>query len=132
MKLDLDLIRDILLWIEQNQEVAHDDIDDIPLPGRGHHEISYHVARLANEGFIDATTQRVGGTEPGEIFQLYTVHAIEWRGHDLLEHLRDKAVMDRAKGLLRAAGVKTMSELFKALQAEGADRLRMYLSGLIG
>lgn len=130
MKLDLDLIRDILLWIEQNQEVAHDDIDDIPLPGRDHHEISYHVARLANEGFIDATTQRVGGTEPGEIFQLYSVHAIEWRGHDLLEHLRDKAAMDRAKRLLKAAGAATLSELFKAMQTEGVERIRSYIVGL--
>ncbi|MEO1911752.1 MAG: DUF2513 domain-containing protein [Paracoccus sp. (in: a-proteobacteria)] len=132
MKLDLDLVRDILLWIEQNQKIAYDDIHDITLPGRGEHEISYHVCRMAKEGFIDATTQRVGGTKPGEIFQLYSIHAIEWRGHDLLEHLRDKAAMDRAKGLLKAAGVRTMSELFKALQAEGAERLRSYLGGLIG
>lgn len=132
MKLDLDLIRDILLWIEKNQIVAHDDIHEIDLPGRDDHVIAYHVARLVKEGFIDATMQRVGGTEPDEIFLLYSIHAIEWSGHDLLEHLRDKAVMERAKGLLKAAGVKTMTELFKVLQAEGADRLRAYLSGLIG
>ncbi|TGN68051.1 DUF2513 domain-containing protein [Paracoccus liaowanqingii] len=131
MKLDLDLIRDILLWIEENQSIAHDDIHDIELPGHNDHEVAYHVARLAKAGFVDATLQRVGGTDPGEIFLLYSIHAIEWPGHDLLEHLRDKTAMERAKGLLKAAGVKTLTELFKALQAEGADRLRLYLGGEI-
>lgn len=129
MKLDLELVRDILAYVEENQVTAYATISKVPLDGRDSQEIAYHVARLKAEGFIDATAQVTGGTEPGETFLLYSIHAIEWDGHALLDMLREDTWMKKAKAVASKVGATSLTKIFTALQD---DVVKMMIDAMKG
>jgi hypothetical protein len=108
MKRDMDLIRDILMKIE---DLPYDGgFHEIPIEGRSHAEISYHIMLLAEARLIEATN-------------LTTHDGIDWKpkrltyaGHEFLDAARSNKVWQEAKDwLLSATGTLTLEGLKTAL-----------------
>jgi hypothetical protein len=60
MKMDMELIRKLLIYIQDNIEIdGFDRSDTIKIEGYSKEQIIYHVALLNDNGYIQATCGRV-------------------------------------------------------------------------
>jgi len=108
MKRDMDLIREILLKVE---ELPFDGaFHDITVEGRSDDEITYHVMLLHEAGLIEAA-------------DLSTLAGMCWKplrltytGHEFLDAARSQTVWVKAKALvLKTSGALTVEALKIAL-----------------
>jgi hypothetical protein len=108
MKRDMDLVREILLKVE---EVPFDGrFHDIAVEGRSMDEITYHVMLLQEAGFIEA-------------MDLSSLSGICWKptrltysGHEFLDAARSDTVWQKAKArTLKSTGTLTLEGLKLAL-----------------
>ena len=108
MKRDMELVRDLLLKIEQLPfDGAFHDVD---VEGRSPDEISYHIMLLHEAGFIEAA-------------DLTTLGGVCWKplrltysGHEFLDAARNDTVWTKAKiAVLKSTGVVTLEGLKVAL-----------------
>lgn len=117
MKLDKDLVREILLAVEASKEDPLEWIQ-IDLEGREALEISYHVMLLHEAGLI------VGQ-------DLSTDDGLEWlpkrltyKGHEFLDTVRDGEVWRRTKAGAEKAGVAGLGVLLELGKAYGKEVLK--------
>lgn len=117
MKLDKDLVREILLIVEASKE---DPLGwtQVELEGREALEISYHVMLLHEAGLI------VGQ-------DLSTYDGLEWlpkrltyKGHEFLDTVRDGEVWRRTKAGAEKAGVAGLGILLELGKAYGKEVLK--------
>jgi hypothetical protein len=97
MKRDMDLIREILLYIEGAQPARNGWIN-VSIPRRTSEEISYHLKLLADEGLIDGRPLR---TSSGEFWQL---NGLTYAGHDFVDAARSDTLWTKAKAIFLEAG----------------------------
>jgi hypothetical protein len=108
MKRDMDLIRQLLLRIEELPlDAASSPAESVLslnasreplcLHGESPADVHYNMKLLADAGFIDLhPTQFAGG---------FNVRGLTWRGHDFLDSVRDDLVWKKTKeGALAAGG----------------------------
>jgi len=122
MRLVLDAVRDILLFIEQNQEAEYDynGVFDIkPLSakyiieelGDGKYytkeEVGYAINLLFNEGIIS------GNPCTGKNNRIINLRitGISFKGHKLLDNIRSNTVWDKVKERAASLGVKGLDGL---------------------
>ncbi|MGN7867751.1 DUF2513 domain-containing protein [Paracoccus sp. 22332] len=129
MKLDMGLVRDILLWVETEQVTAIASITNIPLEGRSHEEIAYHVAIMERDNLIEAGLNRVGGNSPGSVHLLYNISSLTMQGHGLLDMIREKSGLQRAREIAGKAGSASLAAIYKALEGEAIERIMAFLGG---
>lgn len=117
MKLDKDLVREILLAVEASKEDPLGWIQ-VDLEGREALEISYHVMLLHEAGLI------VGQ-------DLSTYDGLEWlpkrltyKGHEFLDTVRDGEVWRRTKAGAEKAGVAGLGVLLELGKAYGKEVLK--------
>ena len=109
MKRDMDLIRSILIMLEDAP------FDGGPLriarkmPDHPPDEISYHVMLLHEAGLIHAFN-RSGGE-----FVLWEPAYITWQGHEFLEAAKDDTRWNRAKSQFKEKGVPMVFDVLKSL-----------------
>ena len=117
MKLDKDLVREILLAVEASNE---DPLGwtVLNLEGRDAKEVSYHVMLLHEAGLI------VGQ-------DLSTSDGLEWlpkrltyKGHEFLDTVRDGEVWRRTKAGAEKAGVAGLGVLLELGKAYGKEVLK--------
>lgn len=97
MRRDWELIRRILLKMEQG---GADDLYYNGIEGHSHEEVSYHLYLLYEAGLIEGiATQSLTDLYP----EVYPT-AITWKGHDLLEHIRDDNRWKKFKRKLQEIG----------------------------
>lgn len=97
MKRDMDLIRDLLLKIEEGQTSFSTEDDD-----EAAERVSEHLRLLNERGLIKGMFLLDGGV---------LVSGLEWEGHDFLDAIRDPAVWAKTKSGALAAGGWTMDIL---------------------
>ena len=110
MKRDMDLIRQILLRLEELPMTG--GRHDIEIDGYSHEQIIYHVRLMDEAGLIEAQ-------------DLTTMTAIDWRpkrityeGHEFLDAARSDKLWHTAKDkLMSTTGTLTIEGLKIALQA---------------
>ena len=105
MKLDKDLIRDILLAIEERET------PNLPfklsIPERTDVEVSYHVQILEEAGLLVAlerTTMSSHGWLPIRL---------TYDGHEYIETIRDSEVWRHTKEIAKTAGASTVKGLLE-------------------
>lgn len=97
MELNHDLIRDILLTIEELDYTVNgtnkDDFENLErLSAYSSKQILYTLKRLYDVGYINATFAK------GEAyFHFYNVHSMTFEGHQLLDDIRDEKVWRETK-----------------------------------
>lgn len=113
MERDMDLVRDLLLWVAAGKQFdGHHFIEatkpeDFGAAGHSLDEVHYHLAMLIKEGFLKGA-YTVGGV---------AISQLTWKGHELLDDIRDPDIWsktkERAKGLT-SVGIGLAWEIAKA------------------
>ncbi|MDQ1159533.1 hypothetical protein QE385_003930 [Sphingomonas sp. SORGH_AS 950] len=112
MKFDKDLMRDILLAVEASDEVPL-KWTALDLPDKSLQETSYHVMLLHEAGFIEAqnlTNLKTYQWQPKRL---------TFKGHELLDTIRDDEVWRRTKAGAEKAGGASISFIWELAKAYG-------------
>ena len=114
MKRDMDLIRTILVQVEERNET---DMDDLLPDSEARARYGYHVQMLVDEGFLDGVD---ASSMDGPAWLNLE---LKWRGHEFLSTLRDLTVWEKTKAVAGKAGgggVQIMLEIGKTIITEAA------------
>lgn len=113
MKLNYDAAKDIMLFLEEFMVLDVKDIDEIHdvtftefqitkhlTEKYPEEDIRYAILKLAEADYIDA-----------KISNWTTVEEITYKGHEFLESIRDKNVLNKGLEAMKKAGVSSLSML---------------------
>ena len=105
MKLDKDLVRNLLLQIEAKPDPI--GLIEITVAGHPREEVAYHIQILDEAGFIKAE-------------DLSSYDGYDWRaerltfdGHEFLDTVRDAKIWRRTKEIAKSTGVASVKALFE-------------------
>lgn len=109
MKRDMDLIRLILLKIEE--EYNTHNILGLSIDGYSMETVAYHCKLLYEAGFVSyyKGIQTLSGLED------FQVGSITWAGHDFLNTIRDNSVWDKTKKAIKTKGLPMMVDTIKTI-----------------
>jgi len=110
MKRDLDLIRKILMTLE---EYEHGNAPSkLTVDGFTDEQIGYHCFILKEAGFIEATdTTTFGSKSPSALPRRLT-----WEGHEFIDNARDEKIWIQVKNKIKnTSGTVSISILTKVL-----------------
>ena len=115
MKLNLDCVRDILIWIEENIKVNDDNSFTVKylidlnnnLPQYDEDEIYYTIYNLFQVHFIEGKFLLL----PSGYLKICEIHNITWNGHQFLNNVRPKPVWDAAKAEASKLSLMSISAL---------------------
>lgn len=118
MKRDMNLVREILIWMD-NQE--HGRVNNNPIiEGYSKEEIGYHVYIMSEAGLVKAHDMTSHGDKSpnAELLQL------TWDGHEFLSAAKDDTIWAKAKNtVLKTTSSITFTLLLEWLKAEGRKQL---------
>lgn len=114
MKRDMDLIRDILFWMEEHNAGMPE------IPGKSEEEIGYHCHLLGDSGLIRATDATCYDQTIPRAIPL----SLTSRGHDFIDSARSKTVWMTVKDkVLTTTGGVSIAILTELLKDEAKRRL---------
>lgn len=118
MKRDLDLIRKILLWMEEQEHGFAQT--KVALQGYTAEQIAFHVYLLGDGGLAKVSdTTAIGNTSPTAIPLNLT-----WAGYEFIDAAKDETLWGKAKSvLIKPTGGVAFSVLLEWLKAEAKSRL---------
>ena len=100
MKRDMDLLRTILLQIEENDQGFGGDVE-IELQGVEEQVIAEHLRLLLEAGLIDGE----GIPDDTYDFDRVAPTRLTWKGHDFVDSVRDQEIWRKTKeGAISAKG----------------------------
>lgn len=107
MKRDLELVREILLAVE-NFDAPRGTID-LDLPGRDPELVSYHVKLMHEAGLLEGMdlTTRAGFC--------WLPTSLTWTGHEFLDAARNDTVWNKALSTLKDKAPSVPFEIVKAV-----------------
>ncbi|QOZ66816.1 MULTISPECIES: DUF2513 domain-containing protein [Bradyrhizobium] len=112
MKLEVDLVRQLLLHIEEHATRPISDLDSIKIDGWTEDQIGYHVVQLKDAGFIEASISSVPDNEnPDLVHVIYSVRRLTYKGHEFVETVRDDTIWRKVKKKGKAIGAMTLPAL---------------------
>ena len=106
MKRDMDLIREILLKIEEH-DVNSSSYDTIEIKEYTSREICEHVRLLESAGLIDGAHYDIAGN--------VWVQRITWSGYDYLDKVRDDSVWKKTKDVIKEKGLPLIFDTIKTI-----------------
>lgn len=116
MKRDWDLVRDLLLAIEE--QTGGEVMRQISMPDRYTSEQVVSHLRLVNEaGFINGNIKFVGD------HLLLAIHGLSWEGHDFLDSIRNDGVWEKTQEKAASVGGSVALETLKAIAAKVAESM---------
>lgn len=115
MKRDMDLVRKILLALEEHEEGFAPP--DFHVRGYSEDQVGYHVHLMIQGGLLlGCDTTHLGSTSPTA-----SATSMTWLGHDFLDAARDKNVWHQAKAIVEKLGSAAF-EVWKAVLIEVTKR----------
>ncbi|MHA6641337.1 DUF2513 domain-containing protein [Mesorhizobium sp. A623] len=128
MKLEPDLLRDLLLHIEEHATEVHCEMGEISLAGRADKEVTYHVVRAEEAGLIQATIEGLPDDDDPMVTHIdYSVHSLTFRGHELLGAIRTPKHWKVIKEGSKKAGIATVGAIFSFAEAYVKAKAGEYL-----
>jgi len=107
MKRDMDLIREILLRVEQSTNPPSDI--DLNIPEHNKVEITYHIGLLYKAGLVEAMdVSSTGGTD-------YLITGMTWDGHEFLDASRNNDVWTKTKDYIASQGGGMTFDIMKQI-----------------
>lgn len=100
MKRDMELVRKILLELESKPNDY--ELFKPTIEGYSDEEISYHIGKLYEGGFVDAVNHY--GNDKNDWY----AKTMTWNGHEFLDLARNESIWNKAREVL-ADGFKTIS-----------------------
>lgn len=115
MKRDMDLVREILITLEDHEHGLAPD-GDLVIPGYTGETIGYHLVLMNEAGLIVAhPTTAFAGPSPSAI-----VERITWEGHEFIANARNDTIWAKVKATVLAKGGSVSFEVLKFLVIENA------------
>jgi len=123
MKRDLELVRELLLALENEQ--AHFD-STIPLtigqpplalPGRSNQEIAYHI-RIMTQGDLIS----MGGIDDDGV-TIHKYYGFRWAGHEFLDDVRDPEIWRKTKAAAGKVGGASIGFIWEIAKLELKTKL---------
>ena len=99
MKRDMDLIRLILLEIE-NKEDSELSIN-LTVDGYSKEQVAYHCRLLYDHGFIDDYSAEYGDDE----LQVFAIGELTWDGYEYLDTVREKKIWEKFKTIMKEKAI---------------------------
>lgn len=121
VKRDMDLLREVLLKVEENpetdgtREFMYDSPEEMGIYGHSCEEVAYQIAELIEAGLLKGAI--TGG------FPMHIISRLTWDGHEFLDSIRDLGIWERVKG--RMAGLPSIT--LKAVAAIAEAELKKHL-----
>ena len=113
MKLNVDCIRDLLLYFEENLDPNDSyQMEFNELPSYSSQDIYYCTIQLLDAGFIDGKNHAIKSS-----FPLIIVNRITWNGHEFLDNIRPKTIWDKTKNIGQELKTNSIDSLFKISSA---------------
>ena len=116
MKLDKDLVREILLALEADDGDPR-EFKDIEPPGWTPEQVAYTVCILAEGGLIEATDS--GGMD-------WRAQRLTYAGHEYVDTIRDGEVWRKTKEIASKAGVFSLQVLIETGKTVVKQELAKY------
>ena len=116
MKRDMDLIRDILVAINDDSkfdgthEFYFQTPEELGIHGHSTDEVAYHIAQLIEAGFIDGAVTMQN--------PLHTVRKLTWKGHELEANVRNSEIWEKTKKVvkdLHTVSITVIAEIAEAI-----------------
>jgi len=109
VKRDMELVREVLLAIEQDSKLDGTRLAAVSLPGHDQGEVAYVLGLLIDAGFATGPTRRPPGAKP-------IAKSLTWNWHELLNNIRDPGIWEKAKERAKpflGAGIGVLAEIAK-------------------
>jgi hypothetical protein len=121
MKRDLDLIRKLLLKIEEKPDAQNVmPAASLAFPNYSKEQVNYHLLLLYEAGYIDGVTRPVRDTLTVEPRRL------TWNGHEFLDAARDEKKWNEGKKIMEKIGNFSFEVATKVLADLALKALREY------
>ena len=123
MKRDLDLVRSILLEIENHDSALPNQ--DFRIEGYSPEEVTYNALLLHEAGYIKgiiSKSQYGNSIYPSQL---------TWKGHEFLDEARDKTVWKKAKEVANKSGSTSLSIFKTILTRVAASQVDQAFTALI-
>jgi hypothetical protein len=111
MKRDIDLIRKLLLYLEEKPD--DEMIQDLEIEGYSKKEVQYHFILMDEAGFIRCE-KSISNTSDDRIIRVYPF-SLTWKGHEFLEASRNDTFWNKAKELVKSKSGALSIDVIKAL-----------------
>ncbi|MPN53315.1 hypothetical protein SDC9_200979 [bioreactor metagenome] len=115
MQRDMDLMRKILLKIEEIFPAGDLVIHGVPLDGYDKLLIADHCQLLFEAGLINAYEPRRGGQGAKVLF--YSVGNLTNSGYDFLDKIREDTVWNRTKTIIKDKGLPMVVDVVKEISS---------------
>lgn len=118
MKRDADLVRKILLFLEEkpNDEI----VKELEFDGHDKSEVMYHFILMDQAGLLRCERETSFST-PDRVIRVYPF-SLTWQGHELLEASRNETTWNKAKVIIKsksgALSIDVLKELLIAMAKE--------------
>lgn len=112
MKRDFDLIRKILLQLEE-RETIHEEIMLEPIGEHSIDSVVHHYAILKETGLIEAYKI---------YYDIPFAVNLTWRGHDFLDNARNQTVWDKTKTFVKDKGMSVSLDVFAELLKQATKK----------
>ena len=131
MKRDMDLIREILLFVEEHAPYPNGDSVSFKKDGVSDLDISFHIGLLENAKFVVApSNSEVHGSY---LYKKYhVVVSITWQGYEFLDKIRDEKQWKRIKQMLSKTGDFSFETISRAASSLIAEQLKQNVPSIFG
>jgi len=130
MKRDMDLIRELMLLLEERPVPAVGiewlAPETLQVAGRSVEEIGYHLSLLEQAGFIEAGGADTLGMRLGNGIAF---RGLSWTGHDFLDSVRRPDVWEKTKAAAARVGGYTVDILVAAAKAYAQQKITEFVHG---
>lgn len=114
MKRDMDLIRHLLLFLDEKPDPSMIMAEDIPIEGFSRSEIQYHLNLMFQAGLLNGETVR--STTSDRLISVLPFD-LTWQGHEFLESVRDPEIWRQAKSGASKAGTASIDFIWGVAKA---------------
>ena len=112
MKRDDDLVRTVLLLIEERGLGPNSEIQNFDVAGQDARKLNYHVWLLFDGGYIHTIRTR-GFDAAGEAYDLFVPCCLTFRGQEFLNSVRDSEVWRQTREAAQRSGAASLDLLGK-------------------
>jgi hypothetical protein len=113
MERDWDLIREILIRLEEKSDVKGGlQLKDWPEGIRP--KVSYHVELMIDGGLVEGFVSKTLDLGPDD----FAIFRLTWNGHDFLNSIKNNTVWEKVKKVLVSKGISATIEIAKAIASK--------------
>ena len=110
MKRDFDLIRKLLLYLEEKSDDKM--IKDLDIDGYSKQEVQYHFILMDQAGLLRCDRE-ISSTTSDRVIRVYPF-SLTWQGHEFLEAARNENYWNKAKVIIKDKSGALSFDILKA------------------